>query len=110
MVSLLIMINNDGVIESLLIQLGERLKAARLARNESQEIFAQRLGLSRQAYSRMEQGSGQTMMINWLRASAVLGRLVDWQELLSEKEDLFARFEQEKSPRQRAGRKRKARK
>lgn len=97
------MFNNEETISNVLEQLGERLKAARLARNESQELFAKRLGLSRQSYSRMEQGSGQTQLINWLRASSVLGLLGDWQDLLVEKEDLFSRFEQAKNPRQRAG-------
>ena len=96
------MFNNEEAITSLLNNLGDRLKTARLARNESQEIFAQRLGLSRQSYSRMEQGSGQTLLVNWLRASAILGRLSDWQDLLAEKEDLFSRFEQQESSRKRA--------
>ncbi len=99
------MFNND--IESLLKQLGQRLKAARLARNESQELFAQRLGLTRQSYSRMEKGSPQTLIGNWLAASNILGRLDDWKDVLTEKEDLFAKFERKSSERQRAGGKRK---
>ena len=101
------MFNKKEDISALLEQLGRRLKAARLARNESQELFAKRIGLTRQSYSRMEQGEGRTMLGNWLQASSILGRLDDWQELLVEKEDLFARFEQLKNPRQRAGSKRK---
>jgi transcriptional regulator with XRE-family HTH domain len=84
-------------------RLGQRLKAARLARNESQDLFAQRLGLTRQSYSRMEKGSPQTLIGNWLATSSVLGRLDDWQDLLAERQDLFAQFEQQSSPRQRAG-------
>lgn len=101
------MFNNNIDIESLLKQLGQRLKEARLARNESQELFAQRLGLTRQSYRRMEQGSPQTLIGNWLAASSVLGRLDDWKDLLAGKEDLFAKFEENKSRRQRAGGKRK---
>lgn len=104
------MINTKDNITSILCQLGERLKAARLDRNESQELFAQRLGLSRQSYSRMEQGAGQTQLINWLKASSILGRLDDWQDLLAEKEDLFARFENKSKTRQRAGSSRKRQK
>ncbi len=66
------MINNDLNVEFLLKQLGERLKEARPARNESQELFAQRLGLSRQSYSRMEKGAPQTLIVNWLAASSIL--------------------------------------
>lgn len=101
------MINNNPDIESLLKQLGQRLKEARLSRNESQEVFAQRLGLTRQSYSRMEKGSSQTLIGNWLAASSILGRLDDWQEILAEKENLFAKFEKKSSKRQRAGGKRK---
>jgi transcriptional regulator with XRE-family HTH domain len=101
------MVNNYDEISALLKRLGHRLKGARLARNESQEIFAERLGITRQSYSRMERGLGKTQLINWLRASSILGRLGDWQELLAEKEDLFARYERSKNTRKRAGSKRK---
>ncbi|MEA1933831.1 MAG: helix-turn-helix transcriptional regulator [Thermodesulfobacteriota bacterium] len=104
------MFNNDTNIESLLKQLGQRLKEARLARNESQELFAQRLGLTRQSYSRMEKGSPQTLIGNWLAASSILDRLDDWQDVLAEKEDLFAKFEKKSSKRQRAGGRRKGKK
>jgi transcriptional regulator with XRE-family HTH domain len=101
------MFNNNTDITSLLKRLGQRLKAARLARNESQELFAQRLGLTRQSYSRMEKGSPQAQIGNWLAASSVLGRLDDWQDLLAERQDLFAQFEQQSSQRQRASGKRR---
>ncbi|MBC8317767.1 MAG: helix-turn-helix domain-containing protein [Desulfobulbaceae bacterium] len=104
------MFNEDMSIESLLRQLGQRLKEARLARNESQELFAQRLGLTRQTYSLMEKGSPQTPIGNWLRASSLLDRLDDWQDLLVEKENLFAKFERKSSKRQRAGGRRKMKK
>ena len=72
------MFNNNISIESLLKQLGQRLKEARLARNESQALFAQRIGLTRQSYSQMEKGSPQTLIGNWIAASSILGRLDDW--------------------------------
>jgi len=101
------MFNKNIDIESLLEQLGQRLKKARLARNESQELFAQRLGLTRQSYSKMEKGSPQTLIGNWLAASSILGLLEDWKDVLAEKEDLFAKFEKKSSKRQRASGKRK---
>ena len=104
------MINNINSVESLLLLLGKRLREARLARNESQELFAQRLGLTRQSYSKMEKGSPQTLIGNWLEASSILGRLDDWQDMLAEKEDLFAKLERKKSKRQRAGSRRNRRK
>ena len=101
------MFNNKNRIESLLVLLGARLKEARLARNESQELFAQRLGLTRQSYSRMEKGSPQTLIGNWLAACSILGRLDGWQEVLAPKEDLFAKFDKKSSKRRRAGGRRK---
>lgn len=101
------MFNKNIDIESPLKQLGQRLKEARLSRNESQELFAQRLGITRQSYSRMEKGSPQTLIGNWLAASSLLGRLDEWDALLAEKDDLFAKFEYKTNRRQRAGGKRK---
>ena len=101
------MINNDQNVASLLLRLGERLKEARLARNESQDLFAQRLGLTRQSYSKMEKGSPQTLIGKWLEASSILGRLDGWQDVLAPKEDLFAKLKRKTSKRQRAGGKRK---
>ena len=101
------MINNKNSVESLLLQIGERLREARLSRNESQELFAQRLGLTRQSYSKMEKGSPHTLLGNWLEASSILGRLDGWQEVLAPKEDLFAKFKRKTSKRQRAGGRRK---
>ena len=101
------MFNINIDIESLLKLLGQRLKEARLSRNESQELFAQRIDLTRQSYSQMEKGSPQTLIGNWLAASSILGRLDDWKDLLAGKEDLFAKFEIKSNKRQRAGSKRK---
>ena len=101
------MITNEQNVGSLLLLLGERLKEARLARNESQELFAQRLGLTRQSYSKMERGSPHTLIGKWLEASSILSRLDGWQEVLAPKEDLFAKFQRKTSKRQRAGGRRK---
>lgn len=104
------MFNKNIEAESLLEQFGQRLKEARLARNESQALFAQRLGLTRQTYSRMEKGSPQTPIGNWLAASSILGRLDDWKDILAEKEDLFAKYEKQRGKRKRAGTRRSPRK
>jgi transcriptional regulator with XRE-family HTH domain len=103
----LYMINQNINSESLLKQLGARLKEARLSRNESQEQFAQRLGITRQSYSKMEKGFPQTPIGNWLAASGILGRLGGWRDVLAEQEDLFAQLDKKSDKRQRAGGKRK---
>lgn len=104
------MINKELTIGPTLQQLGKRLKEARLSRNESQDSFAQRLCLSRQSYGKMEKGAPQTPIGNWLAACSLLDRLGDWQEILADREDLFAKFEKLRTPRQRAGATRKGKK
>ena len=99
---MLTMTNINAATEHLLIQLGERLKKARLAKNESQELFAQRLGITRQSYSKMEKGFPQTPIGTWLVASSLLGKLKGWEEVLAEPQDLFAQFEINTQKRQRA--------
>lgn len=93
---MLSMINNQLNVETMLAQLGRLLKEARLARNESQELFSQRLGVTRQSYSKMEKGSPQTPIGNWLAASSILGRLQSWSGVLAVQEDLFAESEKKK--------------
>ena len=44
--------------EQILLQaLAERLRTARLQRNESQALFAERIGISRITYAKMEKGN-----------------------------------------------------
>ena len=103
--------NNINIdTDVLLKQLGDRLKESRLSRNESQEIFAERLGMTRQSYSRMEKGSPNTQIGNWLTACVILGRLGGWNDVLAAQEDLFSQFERIKEKRQRAGGARKVKK
>ncbi len=104
------MINNTINPQSLLKDLGERLKKYRLARNESQELFAARLGLTRQSYSKMEKGAATVSIGHWLNASEILGKLESWQNILAEDENLFDQFERTSSTRQRAGKKRQNKK
>lgn len=100
---MLTMNNKDEKIVHLLNQIGDRLREARLARNESQEIFAARIGISRQSYSKMEKGSASVPIGKWLSASDILNRLDTWQEVLAEKTNLFEEFERKQLTRQRAG-------
>jgi transcriptional regulator with XRE-family HTH domain len=102
------MINNKEKILPLLKQFGQRLKEARLARNESQEVFAVRIGVTRQSYSKMEKGAASVPIGNWLAASEILGRLNTWRDVLLEKENFFEQFEkkQKQQVRKRASGKR----
>jgi len=97
------MINKNSEEDTILLKLADRLKGARLARNDSQEVFAARLGITRQSYSKMEKGIASVPIGYWLSASKILGRLQSWQAVLEERENLFARFDQQTTKRKRAG-------
>jgi len=98
------MISNNT--ESILQQLGDRLRAERLARNESQARFAARIGVSVPTLRRMEQGDACAQIGHWLTALILLGRIADAEALLAPRYSLFdAAAQAEKPMRQRARRK-----
>jgi len=93
-------------IQSVLQQLGDRLRAERLARNESQTRFAARIGVSVPTLRRMEQGDTTAQIGHWLTALTLLGRIADAEALLAPRYSLFdAAAQAEKPVRQRARRK-----
>ncbi len=95
------MLSNN--IESILQQLGDRLRAERLARNESQARFAARVGVSVPTLRRMEQGDASAQIGYWLTALILLGRIADAEALLAPRYSLFdAAAQAEKPVRQRA--------
>ncbi len=90
----------------LLQDLGGRLRAARLARNESQARFAARLGISVPTLRRMEQGDATAQIGHWLSALSLLDRVADAEALLAPRYSLFdAAAQAEKPVRRRARRK-----
>ncbi len=106
MLIMLSMINKENDTNSLLQQLGDRLKEARLLRNESQAVFAARIGVTRQSYSKMEKGAPSTPIGNWITASAILGLLSTWEKVLANEDNLFEQFQTKQMTRKRAGKKR----
>ena len=93
-------------IQSVLQQLGDRLRAERLTRNESQTRFAARIGVSVPTLRRMEQGDTSAQIGHWLTALTLLGRIADAEALLAPRYSLFdAAAQAEKPVRQRARRK-----
>lgn len=93
-------------IQSILQQLGDRLRAERVARNESQTRFAARIGVSVPTLRRMEQGDATAQIGHWLTALTLLGRIADAEALLAPRYSLFdAAAQAEKPVRQRARRK-----
>ena len=93
---------SDNVLDSL-ARLGTRLRAERLARNESQARFAARLGVSVPTLRRLEQGDASAQIGHWLAALDILGRLADADALLAPRYSLFDSAAEPKS-RQRARR------
>jgi len=93
-------------IQSVLQQIGDRLRAERLARNESQTRFAARIGVSVPTLRRMEQGDATAQIGHWLTALTLLGRIADAEALLAPRYSLFdAAAQADKPVRQRARRK-----
>lgn len=86
--------------------LGGRLREERLRRNETQQIFAARIGASVPTLLRMESGDPKVQFGFWVAALEVLDRSSHLNHLLATT-DLFQRFEQVQKPRrQRASRRR----
>ena len=95
-----------GVVEDSLKALGTRLRFERLRRNESQQVFAARIGVSIPTLYRMEAGDPKVQLGYWAAALDVLGRAEEFKALLAPPEDLFAKYEQTRQPvRRRAPRK-----
>jgi transcriptional regulator with XRE-family HTH domain len=87
--------------------LGERLRQARIARNEMQQLFAERLGVSRPTLSKMESGDPGVTIGLWVKALYLLDSGDELDQLLAAGENLFEKYEQENTPkRKRVSRKR----
>lgn len=100
------MIVSDNAMENLKA-LGARLRGERLRRNETQHVFAARIGTCVPTLLKMESGDPNVKLGFWIAALDILDHGSDLNQLLAPAEDLFAKYEQTKKPqRQRASRKR----
>lgn len=86
-------------VDTKLQNLGSRLRNERLRRNETQALFAARVGVSVPTLRKMESGDPTVLVGYWSTALAVLDRTGDLDAILAESEDLFARYDQLKVPR-----------
>jgi transcriptional regulator with XRE-family HTH domain len=68
--------------EEELARLGARLREARLARDDSMHVFAQRLGVSVPTLRAMEQGASSVQVGYWANALWTLDRLHDLSAVL----------------------------
>jgi transcriptional regulator with XRE-family HTH domain len=88
--------------------LGERLRDERLYRNETQKVFAARIGASTPTLIKMESGDPKVQLGFWVAAMDVLGHEDDLNQLIAPSEDLFVKYEQtQKGRRKRASRRKK---
>ncbi|MDX8403077.1 MAG: hypothetical protein R8K54_01560 [Mariprofundaceae bacterium] len=84
-------------------KIGMSLQSLRVNRlNESQDIMADRLGVSRRTYSRMETGDPSVKIGYWVDAARITRTIDQWYALFSVGESLFNQFDQKKKPRKRA--------
>jgi transcriptional regulator with XRE-family HTH domain len=91
----------------ILSQLGSRLRAARINRNDTMEVFAERLGVSVGTVRAMERGAPTVQVGAWLNALWLLNEIDSLLPVLKPKESLLERFKaEEKGRRQRASRRR----
>lgn len=88
-------------------QLGQRLRVLRLERDETQQRFAARLGVSVPTYQKLESGHPSVSIGVWVEALRLLGRLSDLDSLLMEKRSLFKQYENLKTKKRRRASKRK---
>jgi len=96
----------SDLVKDSLKALGNRLRDERLRRNETQKVFAARIGVSVPTLYKMESGDHRVQLGHWAVALELLGRRDDLNQLLNSKENLFAKYEQTQKPkRQRASRK-----
>ena len=92
-------------VGEILAELGRRLRAARIERNDTMEVFAQRLGVSVGTVRAMERGAPTVQVGAWLNALWILNQLDSITHVLEPKESLLDRFRaQEKPRRKRASR------
>ena len=63
-----------------LTELGVRIRDLRIARGESQELFASRIGVSRPTIKAIEKGEPTVQVGHWMAACWALNRLGDMRE------------------------------
>ena len=63
-----------------LVEVGRRIRELRIARGESQELFASRIGVSRPTVKAIENGAPTVQVGHWMAACWALNRLGDLRQ------------------------------
>ena len=87
-----------------LTEIGERVREQRIARGESQELFASRIGVSRPTVKAIEKGEPTVQIGHWMAACWALNRLGDVREAFKGTMSLLDLPVPPKRPRVRASR------
>ena len=96
-------------IEQTLIELGQQIRQARIDRDESQERFAARLGVTRTTLRRLEQGNPNATLGLFALALDRLDRLDDLRGVLLSGDTLFAKWDETHiQPKRKRARRKKA--
>ena len=91
-------------VQRTLVRLGENIRLARLRRDLSSEMVAERAGISRQTLSALENGSGSVSMTTWIQVLFVLGLEKDL-ELVARDDELGRALQDAKLPTRKRSRK-----
>lgn len=91
-------------VQRSLVTLGENIRMARLRRDLSAEMVAERAGISRQTLSALENGSGSVSMATWIQVLFVLGLEKDL-EAVARDDELGRALQDAKLPSRRRARK-----
>ena len=97
--------NNET--ESALSSWGGRLRQARIAKGDSQSVFARRIGVSVPTLRDLEQGNPRVSAGIWVAALWALSCLPELDKLLQPQESLFEQYARQPAVRQRAPRRTK---
>jgi len=95
-------------VTEILVELGRRLRAARLERDDTMDVFAQRLGVSVGTVRAMERGAPTVQVGVWLKALWILNELDSLTQVLAPRESLLERVRAEEKGRRRRASRRKA--
>ena len=89
-------------------QLGARLRAARIARDEPMRLFAERIGVSIPTLRAMEQGVDTVAIKHWANALWALDRLADLSAVLTQSASPLDLARQQSQPQRRRASRRPA--
>ena len=97
------MFSNDDTTRALEL-IGIRLRDARVAKGDSQELFAKRLSVSIPTLREMERGSPAVAIGTWFAALWMLSRLDEIDTVLVTRESMFDQIKRDANVRRRAPR------